>query len=746
MTRKFIFWGLCILLVFLPLPLGSVLEWAVFAFEAAVIILLLLYVLGTSLEKKRTGREMKNGPGVGEGLPETGQKLPVVFKVLALVYVSFSIIQLLPLPPALLRLLSPRTHGILARLAEDGLSGRAAGAWHALSFNPAASLGKFILILCIGVFGFLILRCVRTRREMETMVLVIIAGGLFQAFYGMAEMFSGHEMIFGLKKRSIGSVTGTYFNRNHFAGFLEMVFPISLGYVLVKSRYFMMERDLTFREKVLWFSQEKLQWTFLYGLSAIFIGTGLVFSSSRSGVTILLLTIILAAVLAGEWRDISEGPGRTSSRKVIRIVAGLVLAVSVWIGLGPVLARFSSTDISAEVRRVFYRNAVEMIRDHPFAGTGQGTFVDAYDMYEKFDDGVKISYAHNDYLEAAAENGLPAGVALMAIPLGLAVLIAIRWRRRRDNFAKGVGLGCLLALVALLVHGLTDFNFQIPANAAYFAAIAALGFNVVTRPGRGRWKSGQNCPSNGADGLPGGSGVEAPRKSGELPGPGRSIRMAAVVVPALAALIFSARDFIGYKYLEAYQRARSAARSVESEFPRLEPLLLRSIQSSPRTEYRIELARLYGEMAQVANGRGDEEGRDGWCDKSIERYGEALRADPIRAYSYYETGMIYLMINYPLMTYMDKAESYLRTSIELKPADVSLNLSVIFIHMTSWANLGPEDKTYVSGLFRRMNVTDVNFADKLRKRWRKSYGDRGKEQFENILAELISAPSGQPGP
>lgn len=745
MTRKFIFWGLCILLVFLPLPLGSVLEWAVFAFEAAVIILLLLYVLGTRLEKKRAGRGLKDGSGVREILPGEGQKLPVVFKVLALFYVSFSILQLLPLPPAILRFLSPRTHGVLTWLAEDGVSGRTAGAWHALSFDPAASLGKFVLILCLGVFGFLVLRCVRTRREMETMVLVIIAGGLFQAFYGMAEMFSGHEMIFGLKKRSIGSVTGTFFNRNHFAGFMEMAFPISLGYVLVKSWYFMMEKGLTFREKVLWFGQEKLQWTFLYCLAAVFIGTGLVFSSSRSGITILLLTIILAAVLAGEWRDISEGPGTSSSRKVIRIVAGLVLAVSVWIGLGPVLARFSSTDISEEARRVFYRNTVEMIRDHPLAGTGQGAFVDAYDMYEKSDDGVKISYAHNDYLEAAAENGLPAGAALMAIPVGLAVLVALRWRRRRDNFAKGVGLGCLLAMTALLVHGLTDFNFQIPANAAYFAAIAALGFNVVTRPDRGRWKSGWKDRAEEAGGLPAEAVDEGSRRRGKRPWPDRSIRTAAVAVSALAALTFSARDFIGHEYLEAYQRARSAARSVESEFPRLEPLLLRSIHFSPRAEYKVELARLYGEMAQVANGRDDEEARDGWCDKSIERYGEALRADPIRAYYYYETGMIYLMINYPLMTYMDKAESYLRASIKLKPADVSLNLSVIFMYMTRWADLGSEDKAYVGGLFHRMSATDLKFADKLRNRWRKSYGERGKEQFESILDEIISAPSSQPG-
>ncbi len=322
----------------------------------------------------------------------------------------------------------------------------------------------------------------------------------------------------------------------------------------------------------------------------------------------------------------------------------------------------------------------------------------------------------------------------------MAVVIVLRWRRRRDNFAKGIGLGCLLALAAILVHALTDFNLQITANAAYFAAIAALGFNVVTRRGV-RHSRGMEGPGNGGDGpRTGVENVEGPDRA-KRPVLGPVLGRAAVFVLALAALFFSCRDILGYRYRQAYRRARSTVKSVESGFGRLEPLLLRAVSSSARAGHRVELARLYGEMARVAVQKGEDEERDAWCDKAIGTYKEALRTDPIDAFAYYETGMVYLMINYPLMTYMDRAESYFRAALSLKPADRFLNLNVVFIHMTWWPELDEEMKSYTVGLFRRMSATDPNFGKKLRKRWEQAYGRTRQESFESALAELVSAPS-----
>ncbi|HDT13424.1 MAG TPA: hypothetical protein ENO03_03610, partial [Candidatus Aminicenantes bacterium] len=55
MIDHFVFWGLCAVLVFLPLPIGSVEEWAVFTFEAATIGLFLLYVGNRLFGRRRAG-------------------------------------------------------------------------------------------------------------------------------------------------------------------------------------------------------------------------------------------------------------------------------------------------------------------------------------------------------------------------------------------------------------------------------------------------------------------------------------------------------------------------------------------------------------------------------------------------------------------------------------------------------------------------------------------------------------------
>ena len=88
------------------------------------------------------------------------------------------------------------------------------------------------------------------------------------------------------------------------------------------------------------------------------------------------------------------------------------------------------------------------------------------------------------------------------------------------------------------------------------------------------------------------------------------------------------------------------------------------------------MARLYLEMARVSNDAGRDEERDGFCDKAVARYGRAIAANPIDAAVHYETGLAYLFYNYPLMTFQDRAKSYFREALVLKPADETMNLNV----------------------------------------------------------------------
>jgi len=714
-----VFWGLCAVLVFVPLPIGSVEEWAIFVFEAATIALFLLHVGSRSLSHRKSQRRSGTENGWEDeagldGTPRSPARLPRFVKVLLGIFAAFSVLQIVPLPSKLVEILSPQAFALYSGLVRDGIA--APASWLTLSLNPSATVSELVLILCYGLFGYLVLRTVDSRRRIEIFVVVILASALYQAFYGMAEVFSGHEAILGRPKRyGIGSVTGTYVNRNHLAGFLEMAFPLSLGYLLVKARYFAMEKGLSLRRKIVWFGQESLQWTFLLGLVPVFIGLGLVFSKSRSGILILVLTAVLAAVAAGSWREFSgDGSGGTRRfGRIVRVVTAVVLAAAIWLGIGPIIARFSEVDVTAESRRTFYANTLDMIGDFPLTGTGKGTYVHAYPMYEKVDDRLRLSYAHNDYLEFSAENGVLAGGALILAGIGLAVWLAAMWRHRRSSFAKGIGLGAWLGVTAILVHGFTDFNLQIPANAIYFTALAMLGVVVL----------GRDIKKNGDTYLrymsP--SGMSPVKTLGAL------LLAGALFVPAV-------RDFAGFRHLAAYRTARSEARSVESAFPALEARLEKAAASSPRAIFDIELARLTMEMARVANDAGREEDRDSLCDKAVARYGRAVAANPIDAAIHYETAMAYLLYNYPLMTFQDRAKVYFHQALVLKPADETINLNVLYLYFSWWPTLESAEKDYAAGVYRAVLVRDAAFPVKLQARWTRSYGST--ERLDAVLAEL----------
>ena len=204
----------------------------------------------------------------------------------------------------------------------------------------------------------------------------------------------------------------------------------------------------------------------------------------------------------------------------------------------------------------------------------------------------------------------------------------------------------------------------------------------------------------------------------------------------LAGALFvpAVRDFAGFRHLAAYRTARSEARSVESAFPALEARLEKAAASSPRAVFDLELARLTVEMARVANDAGREEDRDALCDKAVARYGRAVAANPIDAAIHYETAMAYLLYNYPLMTFQDRAKVYFHQALRLKPADETINLNVLYLYFSWWPTLESAEKAYAAGLYRSMLVRDAAFPAKLQARWTRSYGST--ERLDAVLAEL----------
>jgi hypothetical protein len=103
------------------------------------------------------------------------------------------------------------------------------------------------------------------------------------------------------------------------------------------------------------------------------------------------------------------------------------------------------------LRMYFARSTLQMIEAKPVTGFGLGTWGTIYPSFQRVDPGLDVDHAHNDWLEWAAEGGLPFA-GLMLVLMGWCAICAFRqpeW----------------LGLVAVFVHCLLDFPLHKPIMA-----------------------------------------------------------------------------------------------------------------------------------------------------------------------------------------------------------------------------------------------------------------------------------------
>jgi len=72
---------------------------------------------------------------------------------------------------------------------------------------------------------------------------------------------------------------------------------------------------------------------------------------------------------------------------------------------------------------------------------------------------------------------------LHARSLLMTFVLALRTQyRRRNPLCRGIAFSVVMAIIALLIHSTVEFNLQIPANAATFMVILALGWVAAFLP------------------------------------------------------------------------------------------------------------------------------------------------------------------------------------------------------------------------------------------------------------------------
>ncbi|MBI2932592.1 MAG: O-antigen ligase family protein, partial [Planctomycetes bacterium] len=205
------------------------------------------------------------------------------------------------------------------------------------------------------------------------------------------------------------------------------------------------------------------------GLGVVVMLTALVLSRSRLGILSCAAGLLLMPAL---WR-------LRSAAQAIVCAGAAAVALSAWIGLGPLLERISATAEDAAVEKgrfLAWESTLRMTMAHPLAGVGLGAFPAAFAPYHPEGLSARFRHPHNEILAVGAEMGLPVLIALLAwlIRCGRTA-----WKQavsRRDPYAVAL----LSAISAIVFHSLGDFNLRIPANGLLFSMWVGMAIALLT--------------------------------------------------------------------------------------------------------------------------------------------------------------------------------------------------------------------------------------------------------------------------
>ncbi len=369
------------------------------------------------------------------------------------VVVGAALLQLVPLPLGLLEALAPAS----ARLRGPG-DGPAP-----VSLDPATTARGAALGLAYALVFLTATRLARHRAVLPGLALGLAALGAACTFAAAVDVAAlPSQDAWAYRPRA------PFVNPNHLCAFLGPCLALAVA-LLVGRREAPRAGAAASPSRRL---SAALSRAALVSTCVAVIVTGIVLSQSRAGV----VTAGLAAAV-----PLALCMGRLARPRAAVGVALVALAIGlVASDPEPLERRFEQrAGLALSARVELWGVAGELIRARPLVGGGLGTFDDA--SLAPLDPSVprhtRPGAAHNDYLELAADIGLPAALAAIAA-LGAAVALAARRVSALAEADRPLAAGALGGVVGLLLHETVDFPLHVPGPALLLAICLALALGV----------------------------------------------------------------------------------------------------------------------------------------------------------------------------------------------------------------------------------------------------------------------------
>jgi O-antigen ligase len=291
----------------------------------------------------------------------------------------------------------------------------------ALSPNPHASLGpskQLVLFLLVPI----VYRFIGGTRG-HTLLTVVLTCAAVSALFGIVQYGILHYDNLGQRPQ------GTLGHWMTYSGLLMIVIAVAIARVLFG------KRDRTWAALVLPALAVAVAVTFTRG-AAVGACAAVALLFSLKDFRLFAVLPIVAAIF------IAVAPGKIAQRYA---------------------SMFNMNDPTVRDRVTMLHIGERMIRAHPLAGVGPNMVQPSYVEYHGSDplvgpDGVVHinPHLHNDFLQIAAERGLPAFAIWLWF---IGALVLDLWRRFAAGQHRALAAAALATVMALLTAGLFEYNF-----------------------------------------------------------------------------------------------------------------------------------------------------------------------------------------------------------------------------------------------------------------------------------------------
>lgn len=501
--------GVYFLLFFTPFAFGGVEMWAMGVLQIVSGIVFTAWAFGDGVERGLLNTRSRH---------ETDRKP----RRLTLMWVAFGLfvllvcLQILPLPPAVIRTLSPAGHELYSKALPGYAEGRGfdssempqwllaetqeripgkvleapplpqpepsqaasaypahASAWRTISISPFLTRQSLTILLCYAGVFVATSGHFRTKERLSRLIGVAVLSGFAVSLFGFIQKLSWNGKLYWI--REVGAVTpfGPFVNRNSYAAFAGTVLPVAVCIALWSLHQIREGR------------REALPQLLFFSFTAVTIAGGIFYSLSRGGMIEAALSVLVIAAFLLYF-------GRASfDLSLLGVLLLASAAFLVWLGPEQVIERAGTisqgqSTPTLAIRIVAWRQALDLVADNRVLGTGLGAFRFSFPRYEPPGRSWWTT-AHNEYLELLCDTGVVGSVLILA---GLAgyVIRVMRPSLFRGGSSRYAFTGVVAGIAGLLLHSVVSSNLQVPANGLMLVVLGAALHGLVVRQSSRRKK------------------------------------------------------------------------------------------------------------------------------------------------------------------------------------------------------------------------------------------------------------------